>query len=96
MATEGTDRRSRAGACLCVGLADEYDFKSAALSGLLCHSADTYCTAAVSSQEVGLLDSMAFCERCKSDSLSEGRACLHADSQLPLPGKWCVVFVHMV
>ena len=61
-----------------------------------CDSAYTYGSDAFGTEEVGLLDSMAFCEHCQSDTLSEGGSCVHAYSKLPLPGQRHLVAVQLV
>ena len=87
-------------------MADEYDgntlargvfpCQSASLSGLLRDCADIDGSAPFGSEEMGLLDSMALCEHCEPDALSEGGSGVHADCQLPLSCEWCMVAVHLV
>ena len=60
--------------------------KSAAVPGLLCDSVDPYRSDIVSIEEMGLLDSMAFCECSQSDAVPEGWLGVYADSQLLVPG----------
>ena len=94
MAAERTGGRvcTRSGSC--VGMVYEHDgnqvvcgifpCQSASVSGLLCDSADSDCTIAVSNEEVGLLDSMAFCKCGQPDIVSESRTGVHADCKLPV------------
>ena len=70
--------------------------QSATIPGLLCDSVDSYSADIVSIEEMGLLDSMAFCECSQSDAVPEGRLGVYADSQLYVPCKRYMVAVHMV
>ena len=56
--------------------------QSASVSGLLCDSADSYSSAIVSDEEMGLLDCVAVCEYRQLDIVFEGWSGVHADSQL--------------
>ena len=70
--------------------------KSAAVPGLLRDSADPYCSDIVSIEEVGLLDSMAFCECGQPDFVLEGWTGIYADCQLHVPCKRNMVVGDMV
>ena len=96
MAAEGFGRGFGTYARPCVGMVDEHDGhtlvcgifpgQSASVSGLLCDSADSYSSAIVSDEEMGLLDCMAVCEYSQSDTVFEGWAGLYADSELFISG----------
>ena len=79
-----------------MGMADEHDKESSAVSGLLCDSVDPYGADTFGIEEMGLLDSVAFCECCQSDSLPEGWSGVHACCKLPVSGERYMVAVHMV
>ena len=93
-------------ACPCVGLAYESDGhkvvcgilpgKSASLPGLLCDSSYIDSTDLVCIEEVGLLDSMAFCEYRQPDTLPEGWSGVYADCKLPVPDQRSLVTVQLV
>ena len=70
--------------------------KSASISGLLRDSAYPDCPAVVSDEEMGLLDSMAFCECGKPDPLSEGGTGIHADCKQPVSDQRDMVALYMV
>ena len=70
--------------------------QSASVSGLLRYRADTHGADIVRPEEMGLLDSLAFCEYRQSDTIPEGGTGVHADSKLSVSGEWYMVTVYMV